>query len=216
MPAPEYLDVPLLSAITKPSRFPKSEFTPSISGKSESNEEWFNAGCIDIPDGPVLKETKVFDRIYYGCDKNNIYLRFCMNEYTKNSPVAKKMHPQIYMYAKNFDKKQTLSPVRVIHRRESVLPVAKEKFHNEIKISVIDNCLDAVRFAQSAPNNLWIARSSKKIQAECSDVLDMSIPFDVLNIAPGETLEFMFANANFDALDSYIPNDSLLTLKRSL
>ena len=62
IPAPEYLDIPLLSAITKPSRFPKSEFTPKITGDIEDNA-WLNAGCIDIPDGPVLKQTKFFDRI---------------------------------------------------------------------------------------------------------------------------------------------------------
>ena len=214
--APEYLDIPLLSAITKPSRFPKGEFTPELTGSPEDSAEWLNAGCIDIPDGPVLKETKFFDRIYYGCDKENLYLRFYLNEYTSNTPIAKKMHPQIYIYAKNFDKKQTLSPVRVIHRRETILPVAKEKFHNEIKISIDNNRLDAVRFAQATNNNLWIARSSKKILTACGRVLDMSIPFDILNIAPGDTLEFMFANANFDALDSYIPNNSFLTLKRSL
>lgn len=216
IPAPDYLDIPLLSAITKPSRFPKAEFTPQISGNIENSEDWINAGCIEIPDGPVLKDTKVFDKIYYGCDKDNLYLRFYMNEYAKLSKFAEKMHPQIYLYAKNFDKKQTLSPVRVVHRRKNILPVAKEKFHNEIKISIANNKLDAVRVAQAAPNNLWIARTSKKIITACDKVIDISIPFEILNIAPNETLEFMFASANFDALDSYIPNDNLLTIKRSI
>ena len=125
------------------------------------------------------------------------------------------MRPQIYIYAKNFDKKETLSPVRVIHRRETILPVAKEKFHNEIKISIDNNKLDAVRFAQATNNNLWIARSTRKITSACGKVIDISIPFDILNISPGDTIEFMFANANFDALDSYIPYDSFLTLKRN-
>lgn len=53
---PDYLDTPLLSAITKPSRYPKKEFTPNIDGTDEDDESWLNAGCIKIPDGPVLKK----------------------------------------------------------------------------------------------------------------------------------------------------------------
>ena len=57
---PQYLDTPLLSAISKPSRYPKGEFTPTIDGKENDDESWLNAGCIKIPDGPVLDEDKFF------------------------------------------------------------------------------------------------------------------------------------------------------------
>ena len=75
---PGYLDEPLTSAFTKPSRYPKGEFTPAIDGNID-DDSWLNAGCIDIPDGPVLKDSKFFDRICYGYDKNNFYLRFYLN-----------------------------------------------------------------------------------------------------------------------------------------
>ena len=73
---PQYLDTPLLSAITKPSRYPKGEFTPVMDGKEKDDENWMNAGCIKIPDGPVLKEDKFYDKICFGYDKDNLNLDF--------------------------------------------------------------------------------------------------------------------------------------------
>ncbi|MBE7710232.1 MAG: hypothetical protein E7Z93_07295, partial [Cyanobacteria bacterium SIG32] len=61
--APDFLDEPLTSALAKPSRQPKGEFTPAL-GKND--DSWLNAGCIDIPDGPVLRDSKLFDRVCYG------------------------------------------------------------------------------------------------------------------------------------------------------
>lgn len=217
IPAPEYLDTPLLSAITKPSRYPKCEFTPKVNGQiSEGDDEWLNAGCIDIPDGPVLKDTKLFDRICFGCDKNNIYLRFYLNEFAGTAFKSRKLNHQLYFYAKNLDRKQTLSPLRIINRRENILPISKEKFHNEIQISVIDGTLNFVRFTQAIAGNLWMVKSPRDITAVLDKFIDMSIPFDSLDIANGETLEFMFASATSEIIDSYIPNEMLLTIKRSL
>lgn len=116
--APEYLETPLLSAIAKPSRYPKGEFTPKIDGKEHKNDVWQNAGCIKIPDGPVLKENKFYDRIYFGYDKDNLYLRFYINEYLKETPALLKQVNQMYIYMRNQDKKQSLSPIRIIQKQK--------------------------------------------------------------------------------------------------
>ncbi|MBQ1612684.1 MAG: hypothetical protein II085_04335, partial [Alphaproteobacteria bacterium] len=75
LPTPEYLEQPITPLSTKPSRYPKGEIQPEIDGK-EHEDSWLNAGCIYIPDGPVMKESKLFDRICFGYDKDNLYLRF--------------------------------------------------------------------------------------------------------------------------------------------
>lgn len=211
---PEYLDKPLLSAISKPSRYPKGEFTPVIDGKEKDDESWLNAGCISIPDGPVLKENKFYDRICFGYDRDNLYLRFYINEYTRNIPTVSKRVNQMYVYMRNQSKKQSLSPIRIIQKTESLLPITKEKFHNELQISIYDGEINLVRLVEAIPNNLWAITSSKNIVAVYDKVVDISIPFDDIGIENGDTLEFVFVNANYGVKDFYIPNEMLLTIKR--
>lgn len=211
---PDYLDTPLLSAITKPSRYPKGEFTPILDGKEKDDESWLNAGCIKIPDGPVLKEDKFYDKICFGYDKENLYLRFYINEYLKESPALSKRVNQMYVYMRNKDKKQALSPIRIIQKTESILPICKEKFHNEMQISVYDGEINLIRLVRAIPNNLWAITTSKNITAIYDKVIDVSIPFDNLGVGHGETLEFLFVNANYGVKDYFVPNDMLLTIKR--
>ena len=75
-PIPDYLDMPLISFMGKPSRNPRREITPLINGIIKDNDEWMSAGCIEIPAGPVLQENKLMNRIYFGTDKENLYIRF--------------------------------------------------------------------------------------------------------------------------------------------
>ncbi len=210
---PEYLDEPLLSMATKPSRYPKGEIKPLIDGE-EDDDSWINAGCIDIPDGPVLKENKFFDRICFGYDKDNLYLRFYVNNYVLSNPVTKNWIYQMYVYTRNSSKKHSLSPIRLINKTDDVLPITKQKFHNEIQISLIHGELKFVRLIKSIPNNLWALGSSKDIKFVFDKVIDLQIPFDSLDINHEENMEFVFVNAAVGLNDVFIPNEMLLNIRR--
>lgn len=210
---PDYLDTPLLSAIAKPSRYPKGEFTPILDGKDHDDGSWLNAGCIKIPDGPVLKEDKFYDKICFGYDKDNLYIRCYINEYIKDNILSKQVN-QMYIYMRNRDKKQSLSPIRIIQKTESILPICKEKFHNELQVSIYENEINLVRLVKAIPNNLWAIASPKNIHTVYDKFVDVSIPFDDINIAHGETVEFLFVNANYGVKDYFVPNEMLLTIKR--
>ena len=212
--SPEYLDVPLLSAISKPSRYPKHEISPKINGKFEDDNEWIDAGCIRIPDGPVLKENKFYDKIYFGYDKDNLYLRLYINALIKENPALLKQVNQMYIYTRNQSKKQSLSPIRIIQKTESILPISKEKFHNELQISIYDGEINLVRLVRAIPNNLWVITTSKNITAIYDNVVDIKIPFDSIEINSGDTLEFLFVNANYGVKDYFVPNEMLLTITR--
>jgi alpha-amylase/alpha-mannosidase (GH57 family) len=210
---PKYLDTPLLSAIAKPSRYPKGEITPVLNGKDNDDESWLNAGCIKIPDGPVLREDKFYDKICFGYDKDNLYLRCYISEYFKDKIPAKQVN-QMYIYMRNMDKKQSLSPIRIIQKTESILPICKEKFHNELQVSVYENEINLIRLVKAIPNNLWTIASAKHVKAVYEKYVDVSIPFDDIDINSGEVLEFIFVNANYGVKDYFVPNDMLLTIKR--
>lgn len=212
MKAPDFLDEPLTSVFTKHSRHPKGGFTPALGANDDS---WLNAGCIDIPDGPVLRDSKLFDRVCYGYDKDNFYLRFYLNKYIIENPELVQKTYQMYVYTRNLNRKHALSPTRLINKTENVLPQSKDKFHNELQLSIQNNELKLTRLIRAIPGNIWALQpTGKEIQSVYGDVLDMSIPFDVLEVQHGETLEFMFIIANMGVKEYSIPNEMLLTVTR--
>jgi alpha-amylase/alpha-mannosidase (GH57 family) len=204
---PEFLEHPIapMYGVVKPSRYPKATFTPEITGTGDN--DWTDAGVIEIPDGPVLNEEKLFDKISFGYDADNLYFRFFINPYAQN----KKLIHQMYVYTRAH--KQQLSPVRLINKTDNILPLAKEKFHNELQITLANNEI-YTRLVKALGSNLWSLASEKGIAAAVDKVAEISLPFENLGIAPGETVEFLFINATYGIRDSLIPNDMLLSIQR--
>ena len=214
---PKYLDDPLSDISTsKPSKYPKSLITPSINGKNvvDEDDEWNNAGYIEIPDGPVLRESKLFDKIRFGNDQNNFYLKFHLNKYIKENLELSKRTYQMYIYTRKASHRQDLSPVRLINKTKNITPVSMEKFHNEIQIAIRNNKLQLLRIIKAIPGDMWVLEMSKSIETVYDEVLDLKIPFDILGIKSGETLEFLFINANYGVKDFYIPNETVLSITR--
>lgn len=214
---PKYLDDPLSDISTsKPSKYPKSLITPSINGKNvvDEDDEWNNAGYIEIPDGPVLRESKLFDKIRFGNDQNNFYLKFHLNKYIKENLELSKRTYQMYIYTRKASHRQDLSPVRLINKTKNITPVSMEKFHNEIQIAIRNNKLQLLRIIKAIPGDMWVLEMSKSIEAVYDEVLDLKIPFDILGIKSSETLEFLFINANYGVKDFYIPNETVLSVTR--
>lgn len=214
---PKYLDDPLSDISTsKPSKYPKSLITPNINGKNvvDEDDEWNNAGYIEIPDGPVLRESKLFDKIRFGNDQNNFYLKFHLNKYIKENLELSKRTYQMYIYTRKASHRQDLSPVRLINKTKNITPVSMEKFHNEIQIAIRNNKLQLLRIIKAIPGDMWVLEMSKSIETVYDEVLDLKIPFDILGIKSGETLEFLFINANYGVKDFYIPNETVLSVTR--
>lgn len=214
---PSYLDAPLSDmSAAKPSKFPKEMISPVIDGKSVTSEDdiWNNAGYIEIPDGPVLRESKLFDKIRFGNDEENFYLKFHLNKYIKENPDLTKRAYQMYIYTRKATGKQILAPVRLINKTQNIAPISMEKFHNEIQIAIRNNKLQLLRIIKAIPGDMWVLEHSKAIETVYDEVLDLKIPFDLLGVKHGETLEFIFVNANYGIKDFYIPNEMILSVTR--
>ncbi len=213
---PKNLDLPLISLFTKPSRYPRNSITPKIDGLYESDEDdWLNAGCIDIPNGPILQDNKLFDKICYGSDSNNFYLRLYLSNSIQKAYTTNPILHQMYIYMRNSDRKQLQSPIRLINKTENVSPIMREKFHNELRISMMDNKLYPIRFTKAIQSGLWAMQDTHDVKMAYQKVVDISIPFDSLDIGSGEKLEFFFANANFGIKDAFSPHDILLSVVRN-
>lgn len=214
---PKYLDDPITDiSPSKPSKYPKSLITPQINGKeiTDEDDEWNNAGCIEIPDGPVLRESKLFEKIRFGNDEENFYLKFHLNKYLKDSEELSKRTYQMYIYLRKAGRKQALAPVRLINKTQNIPPISMEKFHNEIQIAVRKDSLQFLRLIKAISGDMWVLANTKSIESAYNEVLDLKIPFDSLDIKSGETLEFIFINANFGIKDFYIPNEMVLSVTR--
>ena len=215
--SPKFLDEPLTSlSPSAPSNYPKALISPEVNGKDivSEDDEWYNAGCIEIPDGPVLREFKLFDKIRFGNDKDNFYLKLHLNKYIKTIISPVKLTYQMYIYFRKAGRKQALSPIRLIHKSQNISPLAMEKFHNEIQVSIRNDELRFLRIVKAIPGDMWVLENSKQIEVAYDEVLDLKIPFETLGIEEGESLEFLFINANYGMTDFYIPNDVVLTITR--
>jgi len=212
---PEHLNSALMSIFTKPSRYPKANISPKIDGIDvPEDDDWLNAGCINMPDGPVLQESKLFDKICYGADESNFYLRLYLSSFFQDNYSTNPILHQMYIYMRNGDKKQVQSPIRLINKTENIFPMMREKFHNELRISMMENKLYPLRLTKAMQGGLWTLSNTKDVNIAFEKVIDVSIPFESLDIDSGDKLEFFFANANFGIKDSFIPQDVLLTVQR--
>ena len=122
---------------------------------------------------------------------------------------------QMYIYMRSADKKQSQSPVRLINKTDNISPIMKEKFHNELRISMMDNKLYPMRLTKAMQGSLWVMQDTQDIKMVYQKVVDVSIPFESLEVGHGEKLEFFFANANFGIKDSFSPQDIMLSVKRA-
>ena len=211
---PKFLDEPIEGlSPSASSNYPTGLISPQINGK-EDISQWENAGCIEIPDGPVLRESKLFEKIRFGNDDENLYFKFHLNKYIKNNNSPLKRTYQIYIYLRKSGRTQALSPIRLVNKSQNVSPIALEKFHNEIQISVREDELRFLRLIKAIPGDMWVMENSKVMEAAYDEVLDLKIPFSALDINADETLEFLFINANYGMTDFYIPNETVLTVTR--
>lgn len=213
---PAYLDKPLVSYNAKPSREPLKNISPKIDGiEVEGDDEWTNAGCISIPDSPVFQDNKLFEKICYGSDENNFYLRFYLSSHLQENYSTNPILHQMYIYMRNSDRKQVQSPIRLINKSENISPIMREQFHNELRISLMDNKLYPMRLTKAIQGGMWAIQDTKDVQIAFQKVVDVSIPLESLDVNRNEKLEFFFANANFGIKDCFIPQDSLLNVYRA-
>ena len=115
---------------------------------------------------------------------------------------------------RNNDRRQNLSHIRLTNKSEDVYPIMHEKFSTEIRLSLVNGMVRPLQISKSIAGELWCSQNSDDIKVAYDNVLDISIPFDSIDIGKGEMLEFFFATADFGVLESFIPQEILLTMQR--
>lgn len=213
---PKYLETPLISFIGKPSRAPKKQISPLVNGKDLYNDEWLNAGCIDIPGGPIPQENKLFKRICFGADKDNLYLRFDINKYILDKEGQLKSIFQIYVYFKAYGTHSLhTAPIRTVNKPDFICPILKDGYTHEAKLTLLKGGdFYPLQFAEAIKDNLWVIQLHHGLKYAYDEIIEMSIPFKDLKIKPGEKVDFFILNGTLGLTEEVYPQDLLLSLER--
>lgn len=212
-PIPEYLTRPLTSYFDRGSRYPKGEISiAELDGRTSSN--WFNAGCIDIPSTPTLQENRLFNKIYFGSDSDNLYLRFDINSFNFDKENGFKELYNVYIYFRNKHSANGAAHIRAINRTEAVLPLLKEMYSTEVRFSFFKNFYFNTILSHANRDNLWIYQLTNNIKFVFNDFVEVKIPFDDIGVAPGNVVEFFVIQSQSGLVDAFYPQNSLLSVVR--
>lgn len=210
---PEYLNESLITKIDMPFKHPTRPITPRLDGKLESYDDWFHSGNISMLDGPVFRENKNVDKIHYGCDNENLYFRLHVNKNASESSFVDRIN-QFYIYTRNATNIGHRAYIRLISKTENQYPILREKFERELTLTLIRDTLYPARLTSCLHPNMWTLANPEKIKIVYNEVIDIAIPFEVLGIGEGETIELFMANTDSGVKNTYLPQEVLLSLTR--
>ncbi len=210
---PEYLNESLITKIDMPFKHPTGSITPRVDGLLTSYDDWYHSGSISMLDGPVFRENKNVDKIHYGCDDKNLYLRLHVNKNMSENSFLNRIN-QFYIYTRNATTVGHRAYIRLISKTENQYPILREKFERELTLTLIQDTLYPIRLTSCLHPNMWTLANPDKIHTVYNDVIDIAIPFEILGIGEGETIEIFMANTDSGVKNTYLPQEILLSLTR--
>ena len=210
---PSYLDESLITKIETPFKHPTRTFTPRMDGMLSSYDDWYHSGNINMLDGPVFRENKNVDKIHFGCDENNVYFRLHVNKNASENSFIDRIN-QFYIYIRNSNCVSNRAYIRLISKTDNPYPILREKFEHELTLTLIKDTLYPPRLTSCLHPNIWTLANPDGIKIVFNDVIDVAIPFDLLGVKKGETLEFFMANTDSGVKNTHIPQEILLALTR--
>ena len=210
---PEYLNDTLITKLEMPLKHPTASITPRLDGLTSSYDDWYHSGNISLLDGPVFRENKNVDKIHFGCDDKNIYFRLHVNKGNSENGFIERIN-QFYIYVRNATNIGNRAYIRLISKTDNPYPILREKFEHELTLTLLKDVLYPIRLASCLHPNMWTLANPEGIKIVYHDVIDIAIPFDLLRVEKGETIEFFMANTDSAVKNTYIPQEILLTLTR--
>lgn len=178
------------------------------------NKKWELAGFLNIPSGPVLQTNQLYNSICYGCDNENLYLKFDVNKILFENYLNQN-NAETYIYFHNFQVANVAgASVMNAVRAENLCPVLNNKFTHVLRLCFNRNKKEPPVFSIANENGIWIVQISTKILYAYDDVLEIKIPFDEVGVQKGETIGFFAVNGADGVADNLYPKDSMFSIIR--
>ena len=210
---PEKLDVSLITTYEMPFKHPSRPISPKMDGLLSSYQDWYYSGNISMLDGPVFRESKNVDKIHFGCDSENMYFRLHINKGPGEMSFVERIS-QFYIYIRNATRIGNRAYIRLISKTDNLYPILREKFEDELTLTLVKETLYPPRLTKVLHPNMWTLVNPEKIKIEYQEVIDITIPFDTIGVEKGETIEFFMANTDMGVKNTYIPQEILLSMTR--
>ena len=210
---PEYLNESLITKVEMPFKHPARMITPRMDGLFESYDDWYHSGNISMLDGPVFRENKNVEKIHFGCDQNNVYFRLHVNKNASETSYIDRIN-QFYIYIRNATNIGNRAYIRLISKTDNPYPILREKFEHELTLTLVKDTLYPPRLTSCLHPNMWTLANPDGINIVHNEVIDIDIPFDLLGVKQGETVEFFMANTDSGVKNTHIPQEILLSLTR--
>lgn len=213
-PVPENLELSLYSYVGRPSRSPRGILKPNICGEISSEDEWANAGCIDMPQGPMFHSEMLLRRIFFGNDADNIYFRFDINPQLLSKSAQDIFNNEIYIYFLVNDQHKTFSSMRIRTKGTTIYPVQKYLYSHEVEISSNKGCILPPIISESAESGLWKLKMMHDLKYSYKSILELAVPFDDIGMKPGQDVYFVILTSKSQILQAVIPQNRLLSIQR--
>ncbi|MFA6988986.1 MAG: glycoside hydrolase family 57 protein [Candidatus Gastranaerophilaceae bacterium] len=212
-PVPPHLNIPLESFIGKPSKIPKGLIMPKINGVIDSIAEWDNAGCIELHRSPTYMLDKLFDKIFFGNDENNIYFRIDMNKFYLFNVKSDIYSNEICIYFNNPSSKH-FSPVRIRNKGENIPQILRYTYSHELQIPICQGQILSPILSEAMDNSLWKVNLGHDINYNFADVLEISIPFKDIKLEQNQKIYFIIAICKINILNEVLPLDQAIYIER--
>ncbi|MDD3594221.1 MAG: glycoside hydrolase family 57 protein [Candidatus Gastranaerophilales bacterium] len=212
LPAPPYLNIALDNFVGKPSKHPKRLISPMITGTYTSSPEWNQAGCIEIPQGPTFAN-KMIDKIFFGNDETNIYVRFDFNKFYFEENTNDIYPNELFIYMAKRDA-MNYSSIRLRNKNENIPQILKYVYTHEIQVPVNKNRILPVIFTEALENSMWKVNLMHNINYFYNETLEMQIPFDDLKLNPQEGIYMIFIVCKSNIINQVLPLDNAIYIER--
>jgi alpha-amylase/alpha-mannosidase (GH57 family) len=169
-PSPASLLYPLEPHTSPINQQPGSLIHPTIDGYA-SSQEWKMAGYIDLAARGTMHKSKILQRLWYGFDHFNFYLRLDFNE-----PIPLPL-PIVHLFWFYPEKEHYNNPIPLVDLPD--VPPLNYLFHHHCGIDPSGRSV----WLQEATADGW-KNISSQVRMEFNQCLELALPWSNLAIAP--------------------------------
>ncbi|MGB2926828.1 MAG: glycoside hydrolase, partial [Limnothrix sp.] len=203
-PIPPEVKQPIEKHNVKQEHVPLSFIHPVVDGVGDE-QDWDKAGCIEIGGARgTMHQSSTLQRLYYGWDHLNFYLRFDLKRGVQwSDALPSELH--LLCFYPGINCAISPAPIASMPEKEPL----NYLFRHHIGINMISK---SIWFEEATEYGKWRSRAihAKMAYKEC---LELSVPWDVLDAKPDLDLQMVAILADEGEYDSFVPENQFVTLR---
>jgi alpha-amylase/alpha-mannosidase (GH57 family) len=182
---------------------PQGFIHPLIDGRGDE-QDWDRAGRIEIGGARgTMHRSSVIQRLWYGVDHLNFYLRLDFKVGTK---IGDDIPPELNLLWFYPDRTMHNSPVPIVDLPAE--PPLNYLFHHHLGVNLLTQ---TVWFQEAETDLRWHSRSTRA-QVGLDSCLELAVPWADLQIPPDSALSLVLVMSDGGRYRSYLPENALVPI----